>query len=145
MENCQFKDFHPEFDYYSLGILLIEIGYWNTIDRIMHDHTGKDNTAFKQELIEGPLAELYFSPGSKYATAIRCCLTGLGESKLENSQGIPPDARTTILFKDTVITPLRSLSAIFQAPEECQQGEKRTLDTESDDTTISIPKRLKVK
>ncbi|KAK9423247.1 putative Protein kinase domain-containing protein [Seiridium unicorne] len=73
-ETHDFTRFRPQFDYYSLGILLLEVGFWSTIDVIMESNSGDNNYVFSDTLIRTKLPALSFYLGSKYADIVRQCL-----------------------------------------------------------------------
>ena len=63
VEQRQFLRFRPEFDYYSLGVLLLEIGLWATIDTIMQDFRDLNNFSFSKAMIDQKLPNLSFQMG----------------------------------------------------------------------------------
>ena len=112
MENHQFKDFRPEYDYYSLGILLLEIAFWNTINKIMRDYTDRDNYAFSQDVVKTQLSESCFIAGTRYATIVKKCLTGFfDKDSFMKEEEVLRIAQTSLLFKEMVVVPLKLLSS----------------------------------
>ncbi|KAL1983890.1 hypothetical protein VTN96DRAFT_9814 [Rasamsonia emersonii] len=122
VENHQFTRFRPQFDYYSLGILLVEIGFWDTIDAVMDEYKNEDNHVFSASLIKHKLPTLSFSMGSRYANIVKQCLTGLGEQ-----------APTNLLFKQKVVMPLKSLNRFYPA-QEPEPDRKREREGEGEIT-----------
>lgn len=150
MENRQFKDFRPEYDYYSLGILLVEIGFWDTIDIIMRDYADKDNYAFSQAVVKDQLSQLRFIAGTRYAAAVQRCLTGFFDNgRLMKGEGVSLNAQTNLLFKEKVVVPLKSLSSQFNDHKEPgpelkpQPGRKRKKFLKTDSTVI-LPQRKRM-
>jgi serine/threonine protein kinase len=109
LETRHFTRFRPQFDWYSLGILLIEIGLWETIDRFMHEHAQKDNYAFSENLIQYKLSALSFNMGDKYVDIVKECLTGLNEKPENTDEREQLDLATNLMLKDKVVIPLKSL------------------------------------
>ncbi|KAL2821012.1 kinase-like domain-containing protein [Aspergillus cavernicola] len=109
-ENWQFTGFRPEFDRYSLGILLLEIGLWSPIDVIMRGHESVCNREFSRLLIAETLPQLSFSMGFRYTEIVRQCLNGLHEEPDTTGYTGGFEPSSNILFKQAVATPLRSLA-----------------------------------
>jgi serine/threonine protein kinase len=85
------------YDYYSLGIVLLEIGLWRPLTRELDSanwqqlsHTGKRDKIFKDRL---PL--LSHSMGSRYMGAVTACLMGKFDAPLETEQ---EDAKLALLL-----------------------------------------------
>ena len=147
MENRQFKDFRPEYDYYSLGILLLEIAFWETVEVIMRDYACENNLAFSKAIVETKLSRLRFIMGTGYATIVQRCLTGFfDKDRVMEEQGVPPNARVNLLFKETVVVPLNSLSAQFGKIEasgldiEREAGRKRKNPFGDDEASVFTKK-----
>lgn len=147
MENRQFKNFRPEYDYYSLGIVLLEIAFWDTVDMLMRDDADKDNHAFSQAVVDKLIPQLRFIAGSKYAAAVQYCFTGFSDKDLlMEGEGVPADAQTNLLFKEKVVGPLRSLSSQFNdldepmLEERVEAGQKRKRTPETD-KKVALPRK----
>jgi hypothetical protein len=137
MENRQFTGFRPQFDYYSLGILLVEIGFWATIDTIMNEHANEDNYAFSTTIIKQKLPILSFSMGSKYVNIVeQClvsstdvniveqCLVGSGKKSSSLESGSTLKTPGNFYFKQRVVMPLRSFGKCY-LPQEPGRKRKR--------------------
>ncbi|KAL4953187.1 hypothetical protein BDW69DRAFT_165856 [Aspergillus filifer] len=88
--------FRQEFDYYSLGVVLMEIGLWRVAESFLPDKLEKGLSALGQTM------------GSKYREAVRACLFAIHDDR--NSQ--PTSAEETsagisLRFKEEVIDKLR--------------------------------------
>ncbi|KAM6513261.1 hypothetical protein FALCPG4_015708 [Fusarium falciforme] len=70
--------YREEFDYYSVGILLLEIGFWSTLSKITQSSRFQDKSPeqFRSELIAARVPELGVAMGSRYMEATRACLKG---------------------------------------------------------------------
>jgi len=111
-ENKRFRRFRPQFDYYSLGVLLLEIGFWNTIDAIMDKCNEMDNEQFSKYLIDKKLAELSFYVGSKYASIVRECLVGISQHAYDANDTATSDSTRNVALKESVVIPLKRLSEL---------------------------------
>jgi hypothetical protein len=97
--------------------LLIEIGFWDTIDAVMGEYTNEDNDVFSATLIKHKLPTLSFSMGSRYADIVKQCLTGLGEQALSTEGRSAMHLPTNLLFKQKVVMPLKSFNRFYPAQE----------------------------
>jgi len=75
------KRFRQEYDYYSLGLVLLEIGFWNTIEKWKKEwtETSKRTIATRElhhKLLESRVPFLAQIMGSNYKNAVVACLTG---------------------------------------------------------------------
>ena len=68
--------YRPEFDYYSLGMLLLEIGIWDSLSNMTASKSfrGLSNHAFLQRLVERRMPQLEQAMGAMYSEATRACL-----------------------------------------------------------------------
>ena len=75
--------YHPRFDWYSLGLVLLEIGTWRTLDSM----TSKKQTLPPEELLEHILLkhvpQLDFYMGKGYRNVVKRCLQGQIGTKWE--------------------------------------------------------------
>jgi serine/threonine protein kinase len=99
------RGYRQEYDYYSLGIVLLEIGLWKTIN----DWTPKWNLPaeeLKQKLLRSRVPVLGQFMGRSYREAVRACLTGeFGVSEvLEESE---KKIALQVSFKRLVVDRLR--------------------------------------
>jgi len=67
--------FKKLFDYYSVGLLLLEVGLWQTISAIAADYPFHNSEGLRRELVTRHLPQLLFSMGQVYYKAVRACLT----------------------------------------------------------------------
>ena len=126
VENQQFTKFRPQFDWYSFGILLIEIGLWQTIDQFMQEHSQKNNHDFFRTLIHDQLPMLAFSMGDEYVDIIRSCLTGRSETSNAPEMN-HLDAATNLMWKQDVVIPLQSLTRTHPS-QSMDQNRKRAIE-----------------
>ena len=101
--------YHPRFDWYSLGLVLLEIGIWRTLGSM----TSKKRTLPPEELLEHILQkyvpQLDFYMGKGYRRVVERCLQGQIEMELgmEESDSIEPGGS---LFAEMVDEQLASCS-----------------------------------
>lgn len=70
--------YREEFDYYSVGMILLEIGLWKTLSRITKSKRFKGITDedFRREVLTRRVPLLGISMGTRYMEATRICLEG---------------------------------------------------------------------
>ena len=139
VENHKFLRFRPRFDYYSFGILLLEIGFWATIDTIMDGYTKKDNQDFSDALINEKVPLLSFKMGEGYANIVRECLTGLDYEPRATFYESASNPSTNVLFKQNVFMQLKAFGKNFSS-----QGSelKRKREEEGEGRTPTFAKRM---
>lgn len=77
--------YRPEFDYYSLGMVLLEIGTWKPLTKLVQVSGSPENTLIK--LREIHVASLGQSMGVIYRDVVEACLSGdFGGSETENEE-----------------------------------------------------------
>lgn len=64
------------FEYYSLGLVLLEIGLWRSLASLTKDWKGSGNEEFKRRILNEKLFMLKHRMGSRYHDVVRRCLTG---------------------------------------------------------------------
>lgn len=106
----QFKRFRPRFDWYSLGILLVEIGFWCPINTIMDEFSKVNNWAFSTTLLQQKVPLLSFQMGSAYADVVRECLTDLQDDRDSESRNTS-DSPISLQLKQRIVTPLKDFCA----------------------------------
>ena len=88
-EETEFRNYHhpdylgpkkviyrPEFDYYSLGVLLLEIGSWKPLSSLVASKSfkGISNHEFRRRLVERRLPQVEQEMGAIFTDATRACL-----------------------------------------------------------------------
>ncbi|KAI9744317.1 MAG: hypothetical protein M1818_002469 [Claussenomyces sp. TS43310] len=131
-ENHDFTRFRPQFDYYSLGILLLEVGFWATIGVIMDAYAGDDNYTFADVLIQQKLPALSFHMGSQYADLVRQCLSSLDQPSHDIDQKDTLSSTINLAFKEKVVIPLKKLHKLYPLPDTDRKRKIREDDEESD-------------
>lgn len=69
-----YQSYKPEYDYYSLGLILLEIGLWKPLHDLMHPRKGRVD-AWKH-LLSRRVHLSVESMGATYAKAVEVCLDG---------------------------------------------------------------------
>ncbi|KAH9218774.1 kinase-like domain-containing protein [Leptodontidium sp. 2 PMI_412] len=97
----------PEFDYYSLGLVLLEIGYWKRVKSIVSNFDDEDQSPEKlrEWLLGNPVEELHMVMGRVYQEAVRTCLTFQSKSSLDQKCLVPVDVQEE--FEEKVLAKLR--------------------------------------
>ncbi|KAL2167513.1 hypothetical protein VTG60DRAFT_1165 [Thermothelomyces hinnuleus] len=108
--------FKKSFDIYSLGVLLVEIAHWATVERVLgidlNAARGRPSVTLKVRerlLAEDQIAELGASMGAVYETATRKCITGgkeLGLSEGDDETNDAVAARLSMVLHEEVVKPL---------------------------------------
>ncbi|KAL8923159.1 MAG: hypothetical protein Q9172_003256 [Xanthocarpia lactea] len=98
--------YRPEFDYYSLGLVLLEIGLWLPLA----DMTGRHKLSSLEEqrsyLLDKCVPLLGHQMGREYATAVKVCLDYFGSTDC-----VDGDSQSKILkFNDNVVEKLSTLN-----------------------------------
>ena len=99
--------FRAEFDYYSLGLTLLELGLWSSLDKITgsSDFAGRSPEEVREILLKKRVPRLGQTMGDLYQCAVDVCLRGdlnaKGGSSLE----------TCLKFKEQVVDRLASCRA----------------------------------
>jgi serine/threonine protein kinase len=91
-----------QYDYYSVGVVLLEVGLWTPISKIWSAHNGIDDTqAFRRTLLEAYVPELGERMGSVYRDAVALCLEAQAlEDLKEDTTNQSPAQRS---FKSGVV------------------------------------------
>lgn len=68
--------FRPEFDYYSIGVVLLELGLWMSIQEMTNgpDWEGISRHQFRERLLKRRVPQLGPSMGVRYRDAVKYCL-----------------------------------------------------------------------
>jgi serine/threonine protein kinase len=104
------QSFREIYDYYSIGIVLLELGSWTTLDVYLKHNSGlgSEPTAFSQKLIEHYAPRLSYIMGARYRDVTLACLRG----DFGSDSGGGGGEEQTVLeqFHDKVVGPLGELS-----------------------------------
>jgi len=86
-QHLELRRFRAEYDYFSVGLVLLEIGLWETLEE-MHDDQGRVVEVAGQKrtgkLIEEFIPRLGSTMGGIYRDAVAACLDGSLGSEVEN-------------------------------------------------------------
>jgi hypothetical protein len=99
------------FDYYGLGIVLLEIGSWSPISELRGYHPEiKSDEEFRQKLLESYVPQLGVRMGRWYRDAVKACLDA--EHLLRSMHQNPEDGKIAHeFFKKNVVEPLAECRA----------------------------------
>ncbi len=68
--------FDKRFDFYSVGVVLLEIGFWEPLSSFRAQHMSETHSSFSRLLIERYTPKLGPKMGSSYRDVVRACLEG---------------------------------------------------------------------
>ena len=73
-----YSRFRKEFDYYSLGMILLEIGFWKTLPNLTKSSQFRNisHQQFRHEVIRSRVSQLRIVMGTRYMVAVQRCLEG---------------------------------------------------------------------
>lgn len=74
--------FRQEFDYYSLGLILLEIGLWKPLKHLLRGRETMSPAAIRSFLLEKKTKELGSYVGRRYQEAVEACLNGAASGGL---------------------------------------------------------------
>lgn len=121
--------FKPVYDYYSLGLVLLEIGLWKTLEHVEETKTANEKNNKKTTgpvesrhgwLVRKPVPSLRQRVGQRYEDVVKACLTDGFEADGTEVQDVQGDAdadvatvesRTQLKFERLVLEPLYELSS----------------------------------
>lgn len=96
--------FRRTFDYFSLGIILLELGLWNPIFILRGYHPDIDSDEeFRAKLLKSYVPQLSERVGTNYESAVRFCLDADNIIKLESQETIKDHAFVHKRFGEMVV------------------------------------------
>lgn len=108
------EKFQLQFDYYSLGLVLLEIGLWQVLEDVSRKLKVNSNSSLKRALLEERVPLLGHTMGARYRDAVHACLSGnldCGQGGVTDRMGGGGDVR--LVFERQVIEPLFKLTGVF--------------------------------
>jgi serine/threonine protein kinase len=116
-EHPEYRDkrrFVLEYDYYSLGMVLLEIGLWYPLQSWSErkEYRTLSPKQFRAVLVEKYVPRLSFTVGKVYRNTVRACLDGTLESTRGNSPSAELDSKVFSAFLHYVVKPLEELSLL---------------------------------
>ncbi len=104
-----------EFDYYSFGLVLLEIGLWDTVAGMSGHIKASSARELREKLLKGRVPMLGHLMGEAYRDAVRDCLMGDfgrgGNDKDAERGGGSEDGRVMMEFDRRIVGRLRGLAA----------------------------------
>ncbi|KAI1090752.1 hypothetical protein F5B19DRAFT_300024 [Rostrohypoxylon terebratum] len=99
--------FREEFDYYSIGMVLLELALWKSLGHILNKHIPKDAKPedVRTRLLEDVVPELGSYMGKLYEDAVKMCLDGTFSEQIGGDQ---PWSQ----FEKNVVWPLEKCLAL---------------------------------
>ena len=102
--------YRPEFDYYSLGIVLLEIGYWKPLSKITANIPGSPEDILNY-LRRDKVPGLGFIMGIIYRDVVNACLSGNFGKADHVDEDSSSSASVTLRFAKTVVEQLKKCQA----------------------------------
>jgi hypothetical protein len=80
-----------EFDYYSLGLVLLELAYWKPLETLIQQFNDEDQSPenLRNWLLENPVRGLHMTVGGIYQEVVKTCLTFQSDPSLIQDHLIP--------------------------------------------------------
>jgi len=106
------ESFRKSFDIYSLGVVLVELASWKTIDKVLGLEVGRMRTAMKIRdtlLEESRIQEVGSNMGEMYESATKKCLAGgseLGILETDDETSDAVAAKLSMAFYEDVVKKL---------------------------------------
>ena len=98
--------YQPEFDYYSLGVILIEIGFWMPFSKVTEGYKGSYEER-RQKLLADRIPRLKQTMGRNYSAAVEACIGSIfGRSELELQDEVNPQ-NILLRFSEQVVSRLK--------------------------------------
>ncbi|KAL9075022.1 MAG: hypothetical protein Q9161_001953 [Pseudevernia consocians] len=104
------QSYLPEFDYYSLGLILLEIGLWMPLNNMMGNQNFSSFEEQRIYLLRARVPLLGHMVGKEYLAAVSVCLRTFGDSTDNKENDLVECSESKrILFSDEVVAKLRRL------------------------------------
>jgi serine/threonine protein kinase len=112
-EFLQGTRFRPEFDYYSFGLVLLELGLWKSIKAMTKSSSWESiqPESFRQKLLRRRVPQLGQSMGARYRDAVKACLQWESKSSLEREKHMAASGSVALDFQRLVVEQLASCKA----------------------------------
>ncbi|KAH0541250.1 hypothetical protein FGG08_004255 [Glutinoglossum americanum] len=101
--------FRAEFDIYSLGLVLLEVGLWRTLDS-MRRQAAREKADFREKLRTGYCDELLVAVGVVYWRAVQRCLNGDFDLS-DRPEGVEEGVALQLAFERQVVCELEKCVA----------------------------------
>ncbi|KAI9861845.1 MAG: hypothetical protein M1824_001956 [Vezdaea acicularis] len=106
------SQFTSKFDYYSLGMVLLEIGYWEPLQQITHDWNCP-NEMLRDRLLKEKVPRLKEKMGEIYFEAVNMCLSSKFTARGKSEDEVEVDNATAVHleYEELVVAQLAKCSA----------------------------------
>ena len=96
-----------EFDYFSIGLVLLEIGLWKPLTDLVRDLKGESPSKVKQKLLEVEVPQLGYFMGRRYRDCVIACMESRFVPEGSGAQGnVPISSIVQSGFRAKVVEPL---------------------------------------
>lgn len=105
------------FDYYSLGLLLLGIGLWQTVDEMVTKIGPTSQEEIPDRLLLKRVPLLNHAMGTGYCQAVRSCITWTADHRTDAQENLTEEEKVMSLlnFERSVVEPLARCSKIGAA------------------------------
>jgi hypothetical protein len=101
------KRYRVEFDYFSIGLVLLEVGLWKPLADLTRDLKGQPPSQVKQKLLEVEVPQLGYYMGRLYRDCVIACLEGRFVPEGSGPQdNVPISSVVQSGFRTKVVEPL---------------------------------------
>jgi serine/threonine protein kinase len=129
MQGQEQPQYRLEFDHFSLGLVLLEIGLWKPLETLTKDMKGKAPEARINLLCTSRVPLLGHQMGTAYERAVLACLKGVGEAdpkagdtKVESTS--EQASALQLAFVAQVLEPLQKLQLLTTMPSWSDRGNR---------------------
>jgi hypothetical protein len=99
--------YQPEFDYYSLGLVLLEIGLWKPLKSLVGDLVDLSADDLRKTLLSSRVPLLGQTMGKMYRNVVKACIRG-EFAWPDKAGGAQNDVKASCIgFEHTVVIPLK--------------------------------------
>jgi len=102
--------FRVGYDYYSLGMMLLEIGLWSPLSAISKRYPTKSPEELRDLIVQKYVVRLQYLMGAKYQDVVRLLLTDGLDPEPQREPVAESEDRVFLAFVELVVEPLEDLA-----------------------------------
>lgn len=103
------RRYQVQYDYYSLGVVLLEIGLWTSLSEMTKRWNDLSATAFRSKLLASRVPLLVQSMGTVYFDAVKVCIEGDFGIESDGKHDVQAPKELHLAFESLVIRRLRQV------------------------------------
>ncbi|CAN9327974.1 unnamed protein product [Alternaria alternata] len=115
---CGKEGYLLAYDYYSLGLVLLEVGLWKTLSMLKAKKKGMRPHKLSRRIIEDLVPELGAQMGSVYAAVVRFCLDEIQKEPEEPGTSDIHTAHVQLMFNERVVKRLQACTLVLAGPDD---------------------------